>query len=263
MEREIAPTSRSWLYFSLALGWTWLLLLPAVLAGLDAGQGLTTLLRVLAGLGPALSALYILYALQSPENRSDYWRRLVSFRRIRGRWWIFALLTPVILVLISGVLDVLFGGSGIRLESGLPGPGQPLAWLGLGVFILFFGPVPEEMGWRGIALDDLQIQWGSFLSSVILGAFWALWHLPLFWIEGTYQADLGLFTPEFFMYLLMMIPESILITWIYNNTRRSTLSAVLFHFAINLTGEVFWISRSGNWIYSGLWILAAGWVVCR
>lgn len=263
MYNESGYQKGSWLYFTITFGWSWLFLIPAALAGMTADQAITNWLRALAGIGPLLAALFLLYVKDSPISRSEYWARLISFRRIKGFWWPVTLLTPLALTLIAGAVDALLGGQGLLLESGLPGPANPLAWLGFAAFILMFGPVPEEMGWRGIALDGLQRRRGSLSASLILGSAWALWHLPLFFIQGTYQANLGIFTADFYLYLLMMIPMSILMTWIYNNNDRSTLSAVLFHFAINLTGEVFSISQSGNWIYFGLWFLAAGLVIWR
>jgi membrane protease YdiL (CAAX protease family) len=34
-----------------------------------------------------------------------------------------------------------------------------------------------------------------------------------------------------------ILAETVIMTWIYNNTQRSTLSAILFHFMMNFTGE--------------------------
>jgi hypothetical protein len=35
-----------------------------------------------------------------------------------------------------------------------------------------------------------------------------------------------------------MLPLSVLMTWVYNNTARSTFSAVLVHYSGNLCGEL-------------------------
>ena len=48
------------------------------------------------------------------------------------------------------------------------------------IFILLFGPLPEEMAWRGYALDGLQSKWNALEASLILGIAWTIWHLPLF-----------------------------------------------------------------------------------
>jgi len=261
MNNGIQIHKKTWQYFALAYGWSWIFLMPPVLAGLDANQPLTIGLRALSGIGPALSALFLLYTADTPQGRREYWKRLISFRSIKIPWWIVILFTPLALLLISGGIALLMGEWGIQLESGLPEAASPLGWLGLLLFILFFGPVPEEMGWRGYALDGLQNRWSSLFSSLILGVAWSLWHLPLFFIEGTYQANLGIFSDKFWVFSVLMIPESILMTWVYNNTSRSTLSAILFHFAINFTGEIFFVSPIVNWINFGLWMVAAGLIV--
>ena len=50
-------------------------------------------------------------------------------------------------------------------------------------------------------------------------------------------------------------------TWIYNNNRRSTLSAVLFHFMVNFVGELLDLSLQGEIIYILSWWLMAVMVV--
>jgi membrane protease YdiL (CAAX protease family) len=75
------------------------------------------------------------------------------------------------------------------------------------------------------------VKWNALTSSLILGAAWTVWHLPLFFIQGSYQHSLGLGTVRFWLYMMDKVPQSVLMTWIYNNNRRSTLSAILFHFS--------------------------------
>jgi len=49
---------------------------------------------------------------------------------------------------------------------------------------LLGGPLQEEFGWRGYALEVLQQRWSALASSAVLGAVWAAWHLPLFSSRG-------------------------------------------------------------------------------
>jgi len=71
--------------------------------------------------------------------------------------------------------------------------------------------------------------------------------VPLFFIEGTWQAEqVGLGTQRFWFYLIAIVVESVLYTWIYNNTSRSTLSAILFHFVGNAFGEMFALSEQAE-----------------
>jgi uncharacterized protein len=74
---------------------------------------------------------------------------------------------------------------------------QPLSILFLLPVGLISGPIPEELGWRGSALDRLQARMRPLAASMALGLSWSLWHLPLFWISGTTQAGLGSNTLDF------------------------------------------------------------------
>lgn len=46
----------------------------------------------------------------------------------------------------------------------------------------------EELGWRGFALPRLLQHMGPIRASLTLGALWALWHLPYFLYQPSYQA---------------------------------------------------------------------------
>jgi hypothetical protein len=57
--------------------------------------------------------------------------------------------------------------------------------------------------------------------------------------------------------MIEVIPKSILITWIFNNNRGSTLSAVLLHFMDNFVGELFELTARAELYQFILWIAAA------
>jgi membrane protease YdiL (CAAX protease family) len=249
--------SSPWLFFALTYGWSWLLWVPAALSGLSADELAAQVLIVLGGVSPMLLAVALTYITQERQGRRAYWQRAIQFGRIKLRWYAVIFLTVPLLTVLAALLDVLLGGSGGRPEAMTRFLSQPLAILPFAIFMLFFGPVPEELGWRGYALDRLQMKWNALRSSVILGAVWALWHLPLFFVDGTYQNGLGVGTLSFWIFMLEIIPKSILITWIFNNTRRSTLSAVLLHFMDNFTGELFELTARAELYQFMLWIAAS------
>lgn len=92
--------------------------------------------------------------------------------------------------------------------------------------LLILGPLSEELGWRGYALDRLQTCWNALTSSLILGVIWSMWHLPLFYIIGTSQY---LYDISFLGFMLGTTTISVLYSWAYNNTGGSIWSAVFFH----------------------------------
>jgi len=58
-------------------------------------------------------------------------------------------------------------------------------------------------------------------------------------MKGQWQHDVLKFgTLDFWTFIFSPIILSILFTWIYNNTNRSTLSAILFHFMCNFSGRL-------------------------
>ena len=244
-----------WLYFLLTYTWSWLFGFWAVLTEKPFDQPPVPILRILHGIGPLLVAMGFLYLNQSPEKQRDYWKRVIDVKRIRPRWWLVILLTVPAVTGIAAFGDILFGGIGARFQPGF----QPtlVGTLSYTVFILFFGPLPEELGWRGFALDELQKSYDARTSSLILGIGWASWHLPLFFVPGTYQNQLGVGTLAFWIYLIAMVFSTFVMTWIYNHTQRSTLSAILFHFMINFTGELFTLSPRAEILQFIVWGLVA------
>ena len=101
------------------------------------------------------------------------------------------------------------------------------------VFTLGFDGLGEEIGWRGFALPKLLERHSALISSLILGALWAIWHFPYALTQGTFLAEVPLHW--FFINLLAL---SIIYTWIFNNTNGSLLLVLLFHAAGNVTSNL-------------------------
>lgn len=206
---------------------------------------------------PLITALFLLYGLGDRALQRDFWTRAVDFRRIGPLWLTIAALLPVAFTVLGASLDRAFGGVGASPEAVSLLFSSPLAFIQFALLLFLVGPLPEELAWRGYALDRLQGRWNALVSSLILGALWTIWHLPLFFIEGTYQHGLGVGTQAFWLYMLDKVPQSLLMTWIYNHTRRSTLTAILFHFMVNFTGELYDLTPRAEAINIGSQILAA------
>lgn len=233
----------TWSFFALAFGFSWLFWGPAALLG----QGdAVRLLHYLGGVGPLVAGIALACWSQNREICRDYWWRAVDGRRIRPGWYAVILLSVPVFKGLALLADALINGGVPSLDVLAGFAARPWALLPFAFFMFFFGPVPEELGWRGCALDRLQERYSALISSLIIGGTWALWHLPLFFIAGTYQHGLGVGTPAFWLFMVTKFPDSILMTWIYNNTRRSTLSAILFHFMTNFVGELLPLSTRAD-----------------
>jgi len=199
-------------------------------------------LQILGGLGllvPSLLGIILAYLQGDKIYWEDFLRRIVNFRQIKCEWyWVILFIIPFS-TLIALVIHFLISGTVPKLTVLSNYLENPLRLIPQAAFSIIYGPLAEEIGWRGFALDHLQKQYSWFISSVILGLFWALWHIPTFFIKDTYQYEL---LNDSFIYVLdfiiAFVPASIIMGWIYNNNSRSIFSGILFHFSINFFGEV-------------------------
>ncbi|WP_235787152.1 CPBP family intramembrane glutamic endopeptidase [Streptomyces mutabilis] len=108
--------------------------------------------------------------------------------------------------------------------------GGPAAFL---VSMLVSGPLSEEPGWRGTAYPRMRATMGRLRIGVVLGVTWAVWHLPLFSVDGTVQNDLGLATPSGLLFAVSNIPMAMLVTCAYE--RAGVVASIAVHFAVNTT----------------------------
>ena len=82
------------------------------------------------------------------------------------------------------------------------------------------------MGWRGYALPRLQAGRPALSASMILGAFWAVWHLPAVFYRDTYIQMGWMVIP---MLISVAAVGSVVYTWLYNGTGGSLLLLILYH----------------------------------
>lgn len=219
-----------------AFAFTWSLLfwwLTARSGGIAQFPG--SILQYLGGAGPIVAALVLTHFWERPEIQRDFWVRTLDPRRMSLTWIIVALTLHPALVGAACLVDIAMGGE-LSIKWQLFA--NPMTLVSLVFFVFVFGPLPEEMGWRGIVLDRLQERMSALNASWILAIAWALWHVPLFFIEGTYQNGLGVGSRRFWIFFADLVPLTIIITWVYNHTNRSTLSAVLVHFSGNMCGAL-------------------------
>lgn len=237
-------------FLGLALGASLLFWGAAALLGAGPGGLAGTILFLAGGAGVPAAVLGLLVLKDTAAARRDYLRRFRP-RLLGVRGAALALGLPAAIAAVAGLAG---GADPARLQGLLA---DPLALAGFLAFTLVFGPLPEEAGWRGYALPALQPRLGALAAALAIGAAHAAWHLPLFAIEGTYQADLGVGTPAFWRFLATLVFISVVATWLFEATRGSTLSAVLLHFSDNACGEVAGLSGTAEWLRFALWGLLA------
>ncbi len=185
----------------------------------------------LGGWGPLVAAFLVTYWDKKKEGVLELLRRGVKFR-FGLTWYLVALFLFPTLIGGSLLLAVVTGESPPVMEAFAQPISIPIAFV-----IVFFttGPLQEEFGWRGFVQDRLQGRWSALIASIIVGAIWGAWHLPLFFVP-----EMGFYYQRpIWGLLLSTILISIPIAWVYNNTGRSVLAAMLMHASFNWSHFLF------------------------
>lgn len=244
-------------FFALTFAWSWgcWALSPAIRPQLP---WLANLLMFAGSFGPSLAALVMVASTRALGGLRAWLARCLQWR-IGWGWWVFALLLPLAVMLLAVGLHVALGGD----MATAPASGHLLMTVvNLPLVLLLGGPLGEEFGWRGYALSALQDRLGWRTASLALGLVWGVWHLPLFFIDGTAQVriPLGLF-------LMSVVAMSVVFAWLVNRTAGSAVAALLFHTAINFWPAVVpvWPTETSYRAYAlvvailvmtALWLLA-------
>jgi membrane protease YdiL (CAAX protease family) len=206
----------TWFFFTVALGFTLVLQLPAALATLGVLSGPAERFMPLMALGvfgPVIGAV----AAAFRDARGQGVRRLFAPSAglaSRLKW------IPVALLVFPAAHVA--GAAVYRLFGGDPGPWflpplEPGHFAGMLII-----PLAEEPGWRGYALPRMQRRYGGVRATLLLGVLWAAWHTDMFIIQGM--------TPTIFLAaVIQILVGSFAFTWFYNRSGGSLLIAIMGH----------------------------------
>jgi membrane protease YdiL (CAAX protease family) len=244
IKRDSIPRTDTsiWIFFVLAYVLSWVFWMPATQMNSERLLILAVILYVVGGFGPTVAGIIMIDRTEDKEGQRDFLRRLFSFKQIGCLWYAFIFLVFPLLAILTTLVYRLVQGCLPSLPALDRIASQPQQLIGLPIIalqVLLAGPLSEEIGWRGFALDRLQERWNALIASLVLGGGWTLWHTPLFFVKGTMYNDWGFGTALFWLFLMRMVSLSLIMTWVYNNNGNSILSAVLLHFTFNFTFGFF------------------------
>ena len=213
--------------FAITYGCWWSVAAIVAYTDFAYSDALPTVIYVLGNFGPAIAAFVCIYQRPYLHSLKKF---LLSYKK-HGVWvfMLFVVLTALTIGLSSMEWNPQMTALNFFINL-------------LGSTFIYGGE--EELGWRGILQAELTKKFYFPLAALICGAVWALWHLPLWFIEGHpnqsmpfwLQATLGIF----------------LCFWlgiIYERSKCLPL-CMLFHGFVNV-----WLS---SFVLKLNWILIAG-----
>lgn len=226
------------LFFVFTLLWTWICGLIPVIFGFT-GTPAGTFLFYFGGGAPSVIALFLVFFTYSKEKRKDYFHRCFSFKYMGWKWPLITICVFSVITIISLFIGVgLWGYDMPTMDFIHAIIDNPIMLLAVLLISLISGPLNEEFGWRGYALDKLLVRFGFLGASTILGFIWGIWHLAWYFTPG--QAQYNLLQDSFF-HAVMLIPSvmmlSSFVTFVYIKTKRSILAGALVHMFSNLIGS--------------------------
>lgn len=229
-EPAVAPTRSTpagasrgrWAFLGIAFALSWSVWGLSLLV---ADPELASLVRAVGTFGPSTAALLVVAGSTGRAGVRALLRRLTTGREA-GTSVLLAALAPVVVVVTAlGVHRALGGTVG---PLGWASPWVPVVAV---IYVLVLGgPLGEELGWRGYALDALERRLAPLGASLAIGVAWTLWHLPLFFIDGTVQHDLPIA-----LFAWQIMATSILYTWLVHRAHGSLLPALVLHTSFNAT----------------------------
>jgi uncharacterized protein len=227
------PVRLLWAYVGLTFALAWAAWVPAAVffantdrPGLPAFTGGLFLLQTLGVAAPTIAAQIVL-RVSGRRDLIGWIAGRYRIWRIHPGWYLTAaLLAPAITLVSLGVRALADPHFQIAPGSPLGEMLNDFGWTGVALTfpLLLLRWLPssallEEFGWRGLALPLLQRRWNALTASVLLGLVWGVWHLPLMVANGEPLVP----------YLLLIVPQTVLMTWVVNSARGSMLLAMLFH----------------------------------
>lgn len=220
------------LFFICAYFFTWIFWIPAIFF-----PGTTGSVLMLIGLiAPAVVSTIFVLVSGSDELKKDLKDKIISFYKVKWINVFWAVVVFALSVVFSILLSLLFGQSLKQFSFT-----DDFSFTGVGIGTAFvtitLASIIEEVGWKGYCEDSIGQYMNWFWESLLFGALWSLWHLPLIFIQGTYQAGLMVNPLYVINFFISGIPLGYIITWVYLVSDRSILACMIFHLFVNFMQE--------------------------
>lgn len=217
-----------WFYL-LAFAISWLGWLPMVAGSRGVApfaHPLFQVLLLLPAIGPALAAV-IVTAINEGKAGVDLLFQPLGKWRVGAIWLVIAVVTPALFLLAGKLMSQAW-----NLAAEAKSPTGNLVGIAIGTLIMsLLSNTWEEVGGRGFALPRLQKNHNALVASLVVGALWGLWHLPLFFWKGNPMSSY-----PFLVWFIGTVALSLIYTWLYNSTEGSLFVVTLFHVLTNTFG---------------------------
>ncbi len=205
-----------------------------ILNNKDSGIPPMALFGLIGAYGPVIAAIIVTQITGGRNALNNLWKKLIQCK-VHVKWYLFVLVIPILIYLLSTILSLWGNRSAIDLNI-LGGISSIPFWF---LAALPFGPMGEELGWRGYLLPKLLEKYTIRTSSLLVGAAWGLWHLVSFTFPGAAIPDfMEVNVFSVLLFFCYTISESLVFSYIFFKTNGSVFMAILLHAFFNASSNV-------------------------
>lgn len=184
------------------------------------------IMHVIGGFSPTIGSYISLKRNGKVEGLKDWLKKIFDIKHNLLTYVLIALFVSI--YYISGCLINGF-------ESGAP------IFMALVIVpMMLFGGGNEEAGWRMILQPELEKKFNFNTATVITAVVWWIWHLPIFFINGTANANMN-----YFLFGIMCLTLSYALATV-RKISQGVFPCVLTHCLIN--------GLSASFIFDFSWI---------
>ncbi len=206
-------------------------------------------LQVICAWSPTFALLILFKKIIPDQTLGEFVNRQFASKVALGQ---LALAIGIQVLVFIGMVVLVSASNNIPLLSAINTSASVLV---LGFFnMLIRGPLGEEIGWRGYALNHLQKTHSPLVASLIIGIVWGFWHTPLWIVTSGYT---GVQLIEYAaLFLVGIIATSVIMTYFYNKNK-NLLIPIVIHQLLNYSGFLVNADGMQTMFYQALLCLVA------
>ena len=190
------------------------------------------------------------------DLRDDLKRRLIGLKGVKPVYLLLTCFLMLASILLAQAISLLFGYSADQFH--FSGHASFSTGAISGWFALLLAPFVEELAWHTYGTDCLRRSTNLLKVCLLFALYWAIWHMPLGLIKGSYQSNLAETSWLYSLnYVMSFIGYVLLVNWLYYKTNRSVLVAIVFHLTANCSAEAFCTHPDSKVIQTVLLLLLA------
>ncbi|SET48268.1 hypothetical protein SAMN05216389_11276 [Oceanobacillus limi] len=191
-----------------------------------APESITTILQILSAWSSTFAFVILFPKIYPGRKLKDFIKELFAQKL---KLSVFFCVVFVQLMIIVGTIILLTNTTDTQVTA---------SFTGFGLLFLAFidnlvrGPLGEELGWRGYALNELQKRYSPLKAALLVGVLWGFWHTPLWFASGYTGVELIKYIA---LFMIGIVSFSIFVTLFYNLNKNLVIPIVshqIFNFSL-------------------------------